>query len=140
MGISPHLEVPDEIVDAALAGDPYRPANIKAAAQPFQHNEFRYFDCPTLDATGHDSFRHGSRFKADDEDRLEYLYWNDLYESHSEMWEEREGERDVMEEEDWLESYGAEEARKLGDDDKARDEAALDLLLSAVKGRAMASN
>ncbi|KAM5353569.1 hypothetical protein ACJ41O_000219 [Fusarium nematophilum] len=135
MGVGDWDAAPVQTVAAAVASDPSKSSDAKAAVQPFTYNGFRYFDCPSPGTNGNDVFRNGTGIDGECDGTFDYVYWWDNYESHDALWEEREEEKEDMDEEEWNESYGEDEARKLGDEVKEKDKAALDLLLSTVEAR-----
>ncbi|KAF7556054.1 hypothetical protein G7Z17_g1741 [Cylindrodendrum hubeiense] len=139
MGLGDWDDAPSQTIEAALHGDPYKSTDPKVARQPFTYNGFRYFDCPTPEITGSDIFRHGTGIDKGYDDMFDYQYWDDKYESYDSVWEEREDDREDMTEDDWLEEYGEDEARSLEKDARDKDQAALDLMLSMIEARMMAS-
>lgn len=122
-------EAPKETCDAATEGDPSKPDDdnedgLDAAvlSHAFEHNAFRYFDCPTPGSSG-DKYRHGTGMSK--VYRIEFLY---VYK----MVGEWVGWAEWIE---WKRRYGEGGEWEFEDDLQAKDEAALSLLMSTTEGR-----
>ncbi|KAH7007296.1 hypothetical protein EDB80DRAFT_577873 [Ilyonectria destructans] len=88
----------------------------------FEHNAFRYFDCPAPGSSG-DKYRHGTGMSK--VYRLEFLY---VYKMDGEW----VGWAEWIE---WKRRYGEGGEWEFEDDLQAKDEAALSLLMSTTEGR-----
>ncbi|KAM0425306.1 hypothetical protein ACHAPT_009362 [Fusarium lateritium] len=128
-------DIPNEAINPSYYESLHGASSQEAASQPFKHHGFRYFECPSPGTTGSGIQRYGTGASQDDEDMLKYVYWTEEYVDYDEMWERRSTERSVMAEEQWCRKYGQDEQRKLTNESRSRDRAALDMMISAADSR-----
>ncbi|KAJ3532486.1 hypothetical protein NM208_g8415 [Fusarium decemcellulare] len=130
-------DIPNEAIDPTFYENAYKPADHEVTNQPFTHHGFQHFEYPSPGTVGSGIRRYGSPVHSDHGDVLKYVYWTNKYTGYDELWEERESRRKIMTTERWLGKYGDDEQRKLGIEDRAKDQAALDLFISTVDSRRM---
>lgn len=121
MGYGAWDHAPEETVDAYYKDDPAAPSNHIARDYPFQHNAFRYFQCPTPSGRGGDKYRHGAGLSPDRASDLTYVYYNDV-------WDDKES---------WEACFREDEGTcwHLDDDVTDKDETAFELLVSEFHER-----
>ncbi|KAJ3463790.1 hypothetical protein MRS44_008576 [Fusarium solani] len=128
-------DIPNEAIDPSYYERLHMASSQEAASQPFTHQGFRRFEYPSPGTTGSGIQKYGTGASGDGEDMLKYAYWTEEYTDYDEIWKSREDERKSVTEEQWHRKYGQDECRKLTDEDRARDEAALEAMISAVDAR-----
>ncbi|KAI8718048.1 F-box domain-containing protein [Fusarium sp. LHS14.1] len=128
-------DIPNEAIDPSYHERLHMASSQEAASQAFTHHGFRLFEYPSPGTTGSGIQKYGTGASGDDEDMLKYAYWMEEYTDYDEVWKRREDERKVMAEEEWYGKYGQDGRRKLTDEDRAIDKAALEAMISAVDTR-----
>lgn len=127
--------IPNETIDPGYYEKLHMASSEESASQPFTHHGFRYFEHPSPGTTGSGIRRYGTGASQDDSDVLKYMYWAGEYVEYDEMWENRDNERNVVTGERWQRRYKQDGFGKLTDEDRARDKAALEAMISAVDAR-----
>ncbi|KAM6524633.1 hypothetical protein FALCPG4_010241 [Fusarium falciforme] len=128
-------DIPNEAIDPSYYQRLHGASSQEVSDQPFKDHGFRYFEYPSPGTTGSGIQKYGTGASGDDKDMLKYVYWREEYTDYDEMWKRREDERKVVTQEEWRREYGQDERRKLTEDDRARDKAALEAMISAVGTR-----
>ncbi|RSL69006.1 hypothetical protein CEP54_002525 [Fusarium duplospermum] len=128
-------EIPAEDIDPSYYEKLWTADSREAANQPFTHHGFRYFEHPSPGTTGSGIRKYGTGNSGFAENMLKYVYWTGKYTDYDRMWESWNMQRVVLTEEEWRRKYGRDECRKLTEEDRARDEVALEAMISAVDAR-----
>ncbi|UPL03280.1 hypothetical protein LCI18_014214 [Fusarium solani-melongenae] len=128
-------DIPNEAIDSSYYQRLHGASSQEVTNQPFAHHGFRYFEHPSPGTTGSGIRKYGTGVSGDDEDMLKYVYWTEEYTDYDEIWKRREDERKVVTDEEWRRMYAQDECRKLTDENRARDKAALEAMISAVGAR-----
>ncbi|RSL89878.1 hypothetical protein CEP51_000995 [Fusarium floridanum] len=133
-------DIPHEAIDPTYYEKLHMASSQEAANQPFTNHGFRYFEHPSPGTTGSGIRKYGTGASGNDKDMLKYTYWTEEYTDYDEMWALRNEERRTLTEEQWQRKYGQDECRKLTDEDRERDKAALEVMISVVDARRARTN
>ncbi|KAF7554884.1 hypothetical protein G7Z17_g2602 [Cylindrodendrum hubeiense] len=115
-------QAPKETRLANYEGNPRKPSNTAVQNHPFEHNAFRYFDCPAPGSKG-DKYRKGTGLAKIKNLEFQYLYHETTDWTGWEEWVDIR--REDADEGEW----------ELDENLGAKDKAALDLLVSVAEER-----